>query len=85
MGEIPWAVVGPLLVVVVAVDVWLLLDLRRHDVVGPKPLWALIIVGSWPLGPVVYLLVGRQRPDETAPPPPPPPTTGRRDTAGHGR
>ena len=85
MGEIPWAVVGPLLVVVVAVDVWLLLDLRRHDVVGPKPLWALIIVGSWPLGPVVYLLVGTPTPRRDRAAPATTATTGRRDTAGHGR
>ena len=73
MGEVPWGVVGPLLAVVLAMDVWLLLDLSRHEVVGPKALWAVFIVASWPLGPLVYWLVGRQRPGETAPPPPPPP------------
>ena len=63
---------GPVLAVVAVVDVLLLLDLRRHDVVGPpKPVWALLIVlVSFPVGPLLYWFAGR-RPVAVAPPPPP--------------
>jgi ABC-2 type transport system ATP-binding protein len=73
---IDWAVVGPLLGVVVAIDVLALVDLARNQVsTGPKWLWALLILGSFPLGIVLYVAVARRRPDEapldlaTAPPP----------------
>lgn len=69
MSEVPWEVVGPLLAVVVVVDVLLLLDLRRRQVTGPpKTVWALVIVFvSFPIGALVYWFIGRVRPDGTAP------------------
>jgi ABC-2 type transport system ATP-binding protein len=52
---------GALAVVAVAVVVWCLVDLSRREVrYLPKWAWALIIVlGNVPVGPIVYLLVGR--------------------------
>ncbi len=66
MTDIPWDVVGPLLVVVLAVDVALLRDLRDHEVKElPKVAWALIIVlVSFPLGALLYWFAGRVHPDE---------------------
>lgn len=65
MNEIPWAVVGPLLAVVVAVDVVALVDLSRRDVkMGPRWLWALLIVLSFPFGVILYVVLARQHPDE---------------------
>jgi ABC-2 type transport system ATP-binding protein len=64
MSDIPWGIVGPLLAVVVAVDVLLLLDLRRREVSGPpKLVWALIIVlVSFPVGGLLYWFGGRVDP-----------------------
>ena len=81
MAEVPWGVVGPLLAVVLAIDVMLLLDLRRHEVTGPpKVVWALVILFvSFPVGPLLYWFVGRRTdPSPDAVPPPPPPDASTR-------
>ncbi len=80
LAEVPWAVVGPLLAVVLVVDVLLLRDLRQREVKElPKVAWALVIVLlNFPIGPLLYWFVGRVHPDEVpvdAPPPTVPPTS----------
>ncbi len=79
-ASIPWAVVLPILGVLVAIDLVALWDLSRHDVKQlPKWAWALIIVVvSFPIGLILYLAVGRVGKDEGPVPPPRPmsPTPG---------
>lgn len=84
MEPVPWHIVGPLLGVVVLVDAVALVDLRRVPAVAraPRWAWAIAIVVSFPMGVILYALLGR-RPDgtvedpmagdrtEVAPPPPP--------------
>jgi ABC-2 type transport system ATP-binding protein len=77
----PAAVVALTLVVVAALAlvVGCLVDLRHREVRHlPRWAWALVIVfGSVPVGPVLYLALGRippgQEPTELLPPPPPRP------------
>ena len=81
MADIPWGVIGPVLAVILVIDLVLLLDLRRRDVVGlPKVAWGVIIVVvSFPIGALVYWVAGRVPPGQTAPPedaPPVPPPPG---------
>jgi hypothetical protein len=50
----------PLLVAGLLLVGWALVDLGRSEVRWlPKWAWALIIVGSIPMGAIVYLVVGR--------------------------
>ena len=70
-----WLVLGPLIVIVLAVVGYALVDLVRTPSVKylPKPVWAVVIVLlSMPLGAVVYLVVGHDRsppaPAVTTPP-----------------
>jgi ABC-2 type transport system ATP-binding protein len=60
---------GALAVVAVAAVVWCLVDLSRREVrYLPKWAWALIIVlGNVPVGPIVYLVVGRVPEGEETP------------------
>ena len=53
----------PVLVVAVGFAVYCLIDLFRSEEVRylPRWLWAIICIGSIPLGGVVYLLVGKKR------------------------
>jgi hypothetical protein len=54
----------PLLVVALGLDVYCLVDLIRAPSVRhlPKGFWALIIVCiSFPVGPLLYLFLGRER------------------------
>ena len=64
MGDIPWSIVGPIIGVVVMVDVFLLWDLRRREVNSlPKLAWAAIIVLiSFPIGAFIYWVAGRVPP-----------------------
>jgi len=60
----------PLLVLVVALDVYCLIDLARAKSVrnAPKWVWALVILFvSAPIGALVYLFVGRDRSREPGP------------------
>jgi ABC-2 type transport system ATP-binding protein len=63
--NVPWGVVAPVLAVVLVIDVLLLLDLRRREVTGmPKAAWAAVIVlVSFPVGPLLYWFVGRVPPN----------------------
>jgi ABC-2 type transport system ATP-binding protein len=78
--QIDWRIVGPLLAVVLAIDVWALVDLRRRGAaIGPAWMWAALIVMSFPFGPILYLTVGRGQVDGPVdlgelPPPSPAPT-----------
>ncbi len=62
---------APVVLLVVGLVAFCLVDLVRAPSARylPKPLWALIIlIGSTPLGAIVYLIVGRDRhPPDTAP------------------
>ncbi len=51
----------PIILVQLAMRVYCLVDLaRREQTKGPKWLWAIIIILGELIGPVVYLLVGRE-------------------------
>lgn len=55
---------APVVLLVVGLVIYCLVDLVRAPAVRylPKPMWALIIlVGSIPIGPVLYLVLGRER------------------------
>jgi len=57
----PWAALAPLIVLVLAFDVFCLYDLRKADVrYMPKWAWAIVIV-ILNFGGVVYLAVGRRQ------------------------
>ncbi len=61
----------PVVLLVVGLVIFCLVDLIRAPAVRylPKPLWALIIViGSVPIGAIVYLVVGRERKPASSPP-----------------
>ena len=53
----------PVVILAVGFAVYCLVDLFRAEEVRylPRWLWAIICIGSIPLGGVVYLLVGRKR------------------------
>jgi hypothetical protein len=51
----------PLILVQVGLMIYCLVDLvRRERVRGPKWLWAIFIILGELIGPVVYLIVGRE-------------------------
>jgi len=51
----------PVILLQLALMIFALIDLvRREKTRGPKWLWALVIVLGEVLGPIVYLLVGRE-------------------------
>ncbi len=59
-GDIAWAGLAPLFVLLFAFLVYCWVDIARHPVrYLPKWAWALICCVSIPLGPIVYLVVGR--------------------------
>ncbi len=61
MQDIPWAALGPVLVLLAAFVVYCLVDLARSDVEHlPKWAWAVICVISVPLGGIIYLTMGRK-------------------------
>ena len=65
----------PLLVLVVALDVYCLIDLARARSVrnSPKIVWAIVILFvSAPIGALIYLFAGRDRDRDRAPDPPHP-------------
>jgi ABC-2 type transport system ATP-binding protein len=85
------AALVPLLVLLVALDVYCLVDLARARSMGrgAKLAWAAVIVlASAPLGALLYLLVGRDRgrgrPHPQAWAPPGQPEAGRPEVGGHG-
>jgi hypothetical protein len=58
--SIPWAALGPILVVVLGFLTFCWVDIARHSVKYlPKWAWAVICLVSIPLGGIVYLIVGR--------------------------
>jgi ABC-2 type transport system ATP-binding protein len=77
----------PVAVLALALDAYCLIDLYRAPSVRslPKIAWVLIILLiGWPLGPLIYLLVGRDRSQRAPPPAPPtaqPPATSPSATA----
>jgi hypothetical protein len=64
--SIPWAALGPVLVVVLGFLIFCWVDIARHSVKYlPKWAWAIICLGSIPLGGIVYLIVGRDELQES--------------------
>jgi uncharacterized membrane protein len=61
--QIPWAALGPVLLVAVGFVIWVVVDIVRSSSVRVLPKWAWIVLSviSVPLGGIVYLLFGRQR------------------------
>jgi|APEBP8051073178_1049388.scaffolds.fasta_scaffold02832_9 hypothetical protein len=58
-----WAAVAPLVVLALAVDVGCLIDLWRRGAPAHLPRWAwtVIVLVSFPLGPLAYLWLGRRQ------------------------
>ncbi|MNH36251.1 Negative regulatory protein YxlE [compost metagenome] len=62
LGNIPWAIIAPLIVVQLILMIVALFDLRKiHATNGPKILWVFIIVFINLLGPITYFIVGRKQ------------------------
>lgn len=60
MGDIPWAALSPLIVLVGAFVVYCLVDISRNEVRHlPKWGWAVVCLISIPFGGIAYLLLGR--------------------------
>ena len=81
------AALVPLLVLLVALDVYCLVDLARARSVrnAPKLVWAIVIVFvSAPLGALAYLFFGRER-GRSRPGPNVQPTAGAQQAARHGQ
>jgi Phospholipase_D-nuclease N-terminal len=58
--DIPWAALGPVIILMVAFVGYCLFDLSRNEVRHlPKWLWAVIVIISIPVGGIIYLLLGR--------------------------
>ncbi|MGG2057402.1 PLD nuclease N-terminal domain-containing protein [Lysinibacillus pakistanensis] len=62
LGNIPWAIIAPLIIVQLILMIVALFDLRKiHGTNGPKILWVFIIVFVNLLGPIAYFIVGRKQ------------------------
>jgi hypothetical protein len=60
LSTLNWAAIAPIAVVLIALVVYCLIDIARHDVMYlPKWAWVLICVLSIPFGAIIYLIVGR--------------------------
>jgi hypothetical protein len=60
MSDVNWAALVPLAVVAVALVVFCWVDIARGEVRRlPKWAWAVICFVSIPLGPMLYLMMGR--------------------------
>lgn len=60
MGDIPWAALSPLFVLLAAFVIYCLVDISRNPVRHlPKWAWVLICLISIPFGGIAYLLIGR--------------------------
>ena len=60
MGDIPWAALSPLIVLLGAFVVYCLVDISRNEVRHlPKWAWVVICLISIPFGGIAYLLIGR--------------------------
>lgn len=60
LDQVPWAAVAPIAVLLLALVVYCVVDIARHDVKYlPKWAWMLICVLSVPLGAIIYLIAGR--------------------------
>lgn len=57
------AALAPLAILALALDLWCLVDLARSRGARhlPRWAWAVLVLASFPLGPVAYLLLGRDR------------------------
>ncbi|WP_288799591.1 PLD nuclease N-terminal domain-containing protein [uncultured Arsenicicoccus sp.] len=57
------AALAPLAFLALALVLWCLLDLARSRGARhlPRWAWAVLVLASFPLGPVAYLLLGRDR------------------------
>ena len=59
--NVPWAALAPILVILLAFEVYCLWDVSRSHVrYLPKWAWVLICLVSIPFGGIVYLIVGRE-------------------------
>jgi len=51
----------PLIIIQLGLMVFALIDLvRREKTRGPKWMWVLIIISCQMLGPIIYLIIGRE-------------------------
>jgi hypothetical protein len=56
-----WPLLVPIAVLELGLLVWALVDLlRRERTKGPKWVWALVIIFINLIGPIIYLMVGRE-------------------------
>jgi len=62
LGNIPWALIAPVLVIQLILMIVALIDLAKiHATNGPKWLWLLIILLVSLFGPIAYFIVGRKQ------------------------
>jgi len=56
-----WPLLVPIVVLELGLFIWALVDLlRRERTKGPKWVWALVIIFINLIGPIIYLMVGRE-------------------------
>jgi hypothetical protein len=62
-ATIPWAALAPVLLLAVGFVLWVVVDIVRSPSVRYLPKWAWIVIAciSFPVGGLVYLLLGRER------------------------
>jgi uncharacterized integral membrane protein len=60
-ANIPWAALAPIFVVLLALQIYCVVDVTRADVrYLPRWGWALVVLLANPIGGIVYLLAGRR-------------------------
>jgi len=61
VANVPWAALAPIVVLLVAFQLYCLVDVLLHETQHlPKWAWLLIIVFVSPIGGIVYLIAGRR-------------------------
>jgi Phospholipase_D-nuclease N-terminal len=67
-SSIPWANIGPFIIIELSLDLVCVLDMLRHGGVRRLPRWAWMVLAllTNPLGGIAYLLFGRERASLTA-------------------
>lgn len=54
-------IIAPILLLQIALAIYALVDLRKHDVkIGTKVMWVFIVIFLSTIGPILYFLIGRK-------------------------
>ncbi|MBP6005415.1 PLDc N-terminal domain-containing protein [Candidatus Saccharibacteria bacterium] len=59
------AAILPLVILVLAIDTYCLIDIYKHNSSRylPRWAWAIIVLGSFPLGAICYLILAKKQND----------------------